>query len=65
MNIGELLKAAPGLQIAFGCWLFLQFAPSVRWMPSELNTPVQSIGIVAALIAVALPLIDAVSKLRK
>lgn len=64
MNLGQLLKAAPGLQISAACWLFLQLAPQVRWMPSELNSPVASVGIVAALVAVVLPLADVLSAAR-
>jgi hypothetical protein len=64
MNLSDLLKA-PGLPIALACALFLHLAPRVSWMPSELNAPVASIGIICAALAIVLPLADMASSLRK
>ncbi len=64
MNLGDLLKA-PGLAIAAACWLFLELAPSVSWLPSELNAPVANIGAVCALLAIVLPLLDLIASARR
>ncbi len=64
MNLSELLKA-PGLSIAAACWLFLELAPRVSWLPSELNAPVANIGAVCALVAIVLALLDLIGKVRK
>jgi hypothetical protein len=64
MNLSDLLKA-PGLPIALACALFLHLAPRIDWMPAGLNPIVANIGIIAASLAIVLPLADAVAGLRR
>ena len=64
MNLADLLKA-PGLPIALACAVFLHLAPRIDWLPSGINPIVANIGVVAAALAIVLPLVDMIAARKK
>jgi hypothetical protein len=64
MNLGDILKA-PLLPVALACAVFLYLAPRASWLPSEMNAPIANIGVVCALIAIVLPIVDMIAARKK